>query len=94
MSIDLDLSLFKCSISKTEHIVENPIKLGCDHLVCKQCVLNEKEVLKCRLCNYQINKTEFNNHAIKSSAKINICFDKLISVLEEEAKKELNKLKS
>ena len=63
------LEVFKCAISKDDHIVKEPLSLtNCNHFICDNCLVKiTSETIKCRVCCEITNKRQITNDA-KSSA--------------------------
>lgn len=51
------LSDFYCAFSNDEHFLIQPIKLSCNHHICKSCIPSGTFRKKCRVCN-KINKID------------------------------------
>lgn len=83
---------FKCAASGKEfkHILKNPIKLHCGHVVCNDCLKEPK--IKCVFCN-RMSLSNVNIHVNISDSLNNHLVD-AFQYIEQMIQASINKFKS
>jgi hypothetical protein len=86
---------FECAVSEDRHFIKHPIILpSCGHSICKQCLPNEANFIKCKLCSEITNRDLSNDKeaiSLKISFKRNL--ENLFRVIEKQSRIQLDKLK-
>ena len=84
-----------CASSK-DHIVKDPIHLVCGHCICRSCLPNHaNEKIECIICG-QITDKDLKNEkeSILIKRMIKMCLPGLLSEIEKQTIKGINKFKS
>ncbi len=89
---------FICAYSEEfVHFIENPIKLLCDHFICKKCLADELTFVKCFNCETITNTNSINDKDDKSVEMKNLINKNLpyfYQEIEKEMSESITRLKS
>ena len=89
-----EFSDLQCGLTN-DHIVREPISLGCGHCICKRCVSDQAKI-KCKICNEETDKPnlQMSKESVQFKNIIKRSLTGLFDDLEKRATDEINSFKS